>query len=119
MGKSNLQMMISNMVDDVVNQPLLVAQIYCPDVKHEILLAEHAQTLACKTLIQMSKTMPIYECFKSNTADMTPQNYVPVIRIEKTKANCTASSTGLIISNFQALSGYLRSRISYIRQKKY
>jgi len=94
-----------------------VAEIYAPNQRDEILLAESAQTLAVRTLFKMCYRIEMEEIEQSNAHNMSENGYVPFIRTKKIykKRNRRGRVVetpvgGTILSSFDDVCTFLRRR---------
>jgi len=107
------------MIQSMINKTSkpCIALIISPDPKHEILLAEHAQTLATRSLILMSKLFPVKDEIRSNAADMNENNYVPLTIIKQFDTNTDELKDGMILQTYNDLCGFLKVRSQQLSKK--
>jgi len=86
--------------------PTLQAQIYCPDNNYEILLADSAQTLAVRTVIQLSKLLRSEMKFCQNSDQLTNSKYIPLVRIPSQNKKVK----GAILVSYKGICDFIKKR---------
>lgn len=116
---SNVTQIVQNALNElrISKQQNIRAEIYCPNRKDEILLAESAQTLAVRCLLGMVGTFKTKIISCSNSFDMTQNGYVPVVRIVPNENFLKIVPDGLILANFESVVAWCKSRCTAINEE--